>query len=101
MDLQQGSCIRLSSDALDTLVIEGLTPPAPPGPCGGADASPSEQLYQVIGVDQSGGRCWLRRWPLARHGSPVFEISLQQLQSPASPARGQHRPSAAAVRGEA
>jgi hypothetical protein len=31
---------------------------------------------QAIGVDQHGNRCWVRRWPMARHGSPVFEISL-------------------------
>jgi hypothetical protein len=46
-------------------------------------------MFQVIGVDHSGDRCWLRRWPLARHGSPVFEISLHQLE-----ARRHHRPSA-------
>ena len=56
-------------------------------PMDGAEAGRSEQLYQVIGVDQNGDRAWLRRWPLARHGSPVFEISLQQLQE-----RQPHRP---------
>ncbi|MBE9152741.1 hypothetical protein IQ216_10175 [Cyanobium sp. LEGE 06143] len=45
-----------------------------------------EQLYQVIGVDDRHDRCWLRRWPLARHGSEVFEISLQQVR-PARPHR--------------
>ena len=40
-----------------------------------------ENLYQVIGVDDRHNRCWVRRWPLARHGSPVFEISLQQVAS--------------------
>jgi hypothetical protein len=39
-----------------------------------------EQLYQVIGVDDHHDRCWLRRWPLARQGSEVFEISLQQVR---------------------
>jgi hypothetical protein len=34
----------------------------------------------VIGVDQPGNRCWVRRWPLARHGSPVFEMPLGQVQ---------------------
>lgn len=38
-----------------------------------------EQLYQVIGVDASRHRCWLRAWPLGRHGSQVFEISLEQV----------------------
>jgi hypothetical protein len=46
-----------------------------------------EQLYQVIGVDDRHNRCWVRRWPLARQGSEVFEISLQQVR-PARP----HRP---------
>ncbi len=36
--------------------------------------------YQVVGIDNSHNRCWVRRWPLARHGCPVFEISLQQLE---------------------
>ena len=56
----QGECIRLDSD---------------------------EQLYQVIGVDDRQGRCWVRRWPLARQGSEDFEISLQ-LVRPERP----HRP---------
>ena len=46
-----------------------------------------EQLYQVIAVDDRHNRCWVRRWPLARQGSEVFEISLQQVR-PARP----HRP---------
>ena len=54
MTLHQGDCITLKSD---------------------------ENLYQVIGVDDQHNRCWVRRWPLARHGSPVFEISLHQVVS--------------------
>lgn len=100
MDLQQGSCIRLAPDALDPLSIEGLPPPTPSGRREAAEAAPSEQLYQVIGVDHNGNRCWLRRWPLARHGSPVFEIPLHHLQTNQPQARGHHRPSAA-VRSEA
>ena len=46
-----------------------------------------DQLYQVIGVDASHDRCWLRAWPLGRQGSQVFEISLQQVL-----ARPHHRP---------
>ena len=46
-----------------------------------------EQLYQVIGVDAVHDRCWLRAWPLGRHGSQVFEISLQQVV-----ATSHHRP---------
>lgn len=52
-------------------VLEPLDP-------AGADA----QLIQVIGVDQHGNRCWVRRWPLARHGSPVFELPRGQVQEP-------------------
>lgn len=87
MDLQQGSCIRLRPVAIDSLQLEAVEPsfrsagPAdqqPPGP---------EQLYQVIGIDQPGNRCWLRCWPLARRGSPVFELALHQVQGQAP-----HRP---------
>ena len=71
MTIHQGDCIRLQADA-------DPTDPAPadhPAPSG-----TTEQLYQVIAVDQGNDRCWLRRWPLARQGSPVFEISLRQVQ---------------------
>lgn len=61
--LHQGDCIQLAGDP-----------------------SSQDQLYQVIGLDPHHDRCWLRRWPLARHGSPVFEMSLRQVQ-----ARGHHR----------
>jgi hypothetical protein len=64
--LHQGDCIRLASDGL---------------------------LYQVIGVDDQSDRCWLRRWPLARQGSPVFEMSLRQVQAPTH-----HRPHTGAPR---
>jgi hypothetical protein len=80
MDLQQGICIRLEPGRIDDPSIEAAVASGGAGHGGGSKAALSEQLYQVIGVDQNGGRCWLRRWPLARHGSPVFEISLQQLQ---------------------
>ena len=53
-NLHQGDCVTLNSD---------------------------ETVYQVIGIDDSHDRCWVRRWPLERHGSPVFEISLQQVES--------------------
>ena len=46
-----------------------------------------DQLYQVIGIDDHHDRFWLRRWPLSRQGSEVFEISLQHVQ-PTQP----HRP---------
>jgi hypothetical protein len=59
MTPHQGDCVHLTSD---------------------------EHLYQVIGVDDHGNRCWVRRWPMARHGSPVFEISLHLVDGmPTSP----------------
>jgi hypothetical protein len=63
MDLHPGECIRLSGDA--------------------AADGPPDQLYQVIGLDDHADRLWLRRWPLARHGSPVFELALSQVRSDA------------------
>ena len=39
-----------------------------------------QQTYQVIGVDGNHNRCWIRRWPIdPQEGSPVFEVSLQQI----------------------
>jgi hypothetical protein len=67
MDLHQSDYIQLPPAAIGVL--------EPPDPAG-ADA----WLFQVIGADQHGNRCWLRRWPLARHGSPVFELPLGQVQ---------------------
>jgi len=60
IDLHQGDCIRL------------------PEHLAGDHASKS-QLYQVIGLDAHSDRCWLRRWPLARSGSPVFELALSEV----------------------
>ena len=57
MDLHQGDCVQLSS---------------------------GEELFQVIGVDDAHKKCWLRRWPLLPEGSPVFEISMQQIASSSS-----------------
>ena len=74
MDFHQGDYIQLPPAAIGVLE---------PPDSAGADA----QLFQVIGDDQHGNRCWLRRWLLTRHGSPVFEVSLQQLQD-----RAAHRP---------
>ncbi|HGY5532940.1 MAG TPA: hypothetical protein ACN46P_07605 [Prochlorococcus sp.] len=52
MDLHQGDCIQLLS---------------------------SEELFQVIGIDDDHNRCWVRRWPLLANGSPVFEVSKKQI----------------------
>ena len=96
MDLQQGTCILLEPQAIDDLAIEGLDSAAVSIRPAEGDQGQPELMFQVIGVDHSGDRCWLRRWPLARHGSPVFEISLHQLE-----ARRQHRPLAPVCGGEA
>ena len=100
MDLKQGTCIRLGPDTLDQLAIDGWDPAQVDAAAGACGQAPAEQVFQVIGVDHNGDRCWLRRWPLARQGSPVFEISLHQLQTNQPLARGHHRPSAT-VCGEA
>ena len=44
-----------------------------------------QQTYQVIGVDGDHNRCWIRRWPIdPQVGSPVFEVSLQQIAASGS-----------------
>ena len=52
MAIHQGDCVQLTS-------IEGS--------------------FQIIGIDDEHNKCWLRRWPLLPKGSPVFEISMQQI----------------------
>ena len=36
---------------------------------------------QHVGVDEEHDRCWVRRWPLEAKGSPVFEISFNQIST--------------------
>ena len=38
-----------------------------------------EELFQVLGIDNSYQKCWVREWPLNPNGSPVFEISIKQV----------------------
>ena len=38
-----------------------------------------EELFQVLGIDNSYEKCWVREWPLSPNGSPVFEISIKQV----------------------
>ena len=38
-----------------------------------------EELFQVLGIDNAYEKCWVRKWPLHPNGSPVFEISIQQV----------------------
>ena len=40
-----------------------------------------ENLFQIIGIDSEHEKCWVRQWPLLPKGSPVFEVSLQQISS--------------------
>ncbi len=35
--------------------------------------------FQVIGIDSKQKKCWVRQWPILPSGSPVFEISIQQI----------------------
>lgn len=41
--------------------------------------SKQDSTYQVLSIDDDAGSCWIRRWPLSRHGSPAFAVSLHQL----------------------
>jgi hypothetical protein len=34
----------------------------------------------VISIDDETDSCWVRRWPLTRHGSPAFSVGLQEVQ---------------------
>ena len=38
-----------------------------------------EELFQVLGIDNSYEKCLVREWPLNPNGSPVFEISIKQV----------------------
>ena len=38
-----------------------------------------EDLFQVIGIDSKHQKCWVRQWPILPAGSPVFEISIEQI----------------------
>ena len=54
-DINQGDCVQLIDD---------------------------KNLFQVIGIDNSHNKCWLRRWPLLASGSQVFEIEINQVIIP-------------------
>ena len=40
-----------------------------------------KELFQVLGIDNSYQKCWVREWPLNPNGSPVFEISIKQVSA--------------------
>ncbi len=44
----------------------------------------SQDLFQVIGVDNKHDKCWVRKWPLPAKGSRVIEVSIQQIAKPLS-----------------
>lgn len=37
--------------------------------------------FQVIAVDAAKGSSWIRRWPIARNGSPPFSVAISKLRS--------------------
>ena len=39
----------------------------------------NKDLFQVIGIDSSHEKCWVRKWPLLTNGSPVFEIAINEV----------------------
>ena len=39
------------------------------------------ELFQVLGINNSYEKCWVREWPLNPNGSPVFEISIKQVST--------------------
>ena len=41
----------------------------------------NKNLFQVIGIDNIHKKCWIREWPMVKNGSPVFEISTQQISN--------------------
>tara|TARA_B100000700_G_scaffold324482_1_gene430732 strand:- start:1090 stop:1311 length:222 start_codon:yes stop_codon:yes gene_type:complete len=41
-----------------------------------------KSLFQVLGIDNSHTKCWIRKWPLLTSGSPVFEIEINQIVIP-------------------
>ncbi|ABB57393.1 hypothetical protein Synpcc7942_1363 [Synechococcus elongatus PCC 7942 = FACHB-805] len=36
-------------------------------------------LYQVISVQEEGGICWVRQWPLRPKSNPVFPVTLSHI----------------------
>jgi hypothetical protein len=43
-------------------------------------ASRPGATYQVISIDDETDSCWVRRWPLTRHGSPAFSVALREVR---------------------
>jgi hypothetical protein len=43
-------------------------------------AKGQDSTYQLLNIDDNSGSCWVRRWPLTRHGSPAFAVPMHQLE---------------------
>ena len=41
--------------------------------------SQPDHAYQLLSLDEASDRCWVRRWPLSRQGSPAFDVSLDHV----------------------
>lgn len=37
--------------------------------------------FQVINVDALKDTCWVRRWPIARNGSPPFSVDISRVRA--------------------
>ena len=37
--------------------------------------------FQVINVDAEKDTCWVRRWPIARNGSPPFSVEFSRVRA--------------------
>jgi hypothetical protein len=80
--LFSNSAIHLQPNCMTSLSCPPPTTQVHQGAC--VTLAAGNELYQVIGIDDHHDRCWLRRWPLSRQGSEVFEISLHQVQAVSS-----------------
>ncbi|MCP9799820.1 hypothetical protein [Synechococcus sp. RedBA-s] len=76
MTLHQGDCVHLTTD----VAISAGLPSGESASTWTIGEPAHSSVYQVIGVDAPRDRCWVRRWPLARNGSPVFEVSIRQVE---------------------
>ncbi len=42
-------------------------------------ADNQDHAYQVVSIDDHADRCWVRRWPLTKQGSPPFAVPFHQV----------------------
>jgi hypothetical protein len=43
-------------------------------------ASDDACSYEVVSIEEDGGRCWLRRSPQPRNGTAAFPVVISQLR---------------------